>query len=376
MIDKSELVEISPPAANAIGVDETLTVIPGISDVASQGANIVLDSVIEVVPVSGRAVKRPLSRSKKMIGERDTVDPVELYLREIGQYDLLTGQEEVMLAETMRAGNEASARLAETAEGTVSITHFQDEQLVQLGDKAKDDFIKANLRLVVSIAKRYARVTTHMKLLDIIQEGNEGLMRAVEKFDPDKGFKFSTYATWWIRQSIGRGMGTSERGIRLPQHMVDHVLRYDRIMSNAQITDVELSDEEIMEQLNVSAHKLRNIREAAELDDGYSLDAPIGESESDTTYGDFMSDPAADIDMSSMLDGISNEALIEWLRSSLDKREADILMMRHGIVGEAKTLQQIGDHFNLTRERIRQLESGAMRKLSNTNIAKEFKEFI
>jgi RNA polymerase sigma factor (sigma-70 family) len=290
-------------------------------------------------------------------GEQDLV---RLYLDEIGKYPLLTKEDEGRLARAIEAGREAEAELAAPGAAVLPSARRRElRQLVKRGQEATQAFISCNLRLVVSIAKKYQ--SSDMPLLDLVQEGNLGLIHAVEKFDWRKGFKFSTYATWWIRQSIGRGIDNSARTIRLPVHAGDQVRRLLRVRANlegewghvptpAELADaMQLSEEQVSELLRHAT-------------DPVSLDTPIG-TEGDTDLGDIV----ADVSASSPFDLVAEAMLgaeIEKLFQPLDEREREILRLRYGLDrGDPRTLEEVGDVLHLTRERIRQIERQALSKL-------------
>ncbi len=271
-------------------------------------------------------------------------DPVRMYLKEIGQYPLLTTERELELAQKMSEGSKA----------------------------AKDELVTANLRLVVSIAKRY--VSKGMFFLDLIQEGNLGLMKAVDKFDYTKGYKFSTYATWWIRQAITRAIADQARTIRIPVHMVETIHKVSKTQRQLlQDLGREPSAEEIAEELNMSPDKVREIMKIAQ--DPVSLETPIGEEE-DSHLGDFIPDddsPApADAAFNTMLREQLNEVL-----NTLTPREAQVLRLRFGLEdGRTRTLEEVGRVFNITRERIRQIEAKALRKLRHPSRSKRLKDYL
>ena len=302
-------------------------------------------------------------------------DPVRMYLKEIGKGPLLTADQEVELATTMSAGREAEERVAQAeADGEV----LSDEELAQLkkqikaGEKAKQSLAEANLRLVVSIAKRY--VGRGMLFLDLIQEGNLGLIKAVEKFDYTKGYKFSTYATWWIRQAITRAIADQARTIRIPVHMVETINKVIRVSRQLlQELGHDPSPEEISEEMNMPVDKVREILKIAQ--EPVSLETPIGEEE-DSHLGDFIPDEAASEPSEAASFTLLKEQLVDVL-STLTPREEKVLKLRFGIEdGRTRTLEEVGKEFNVTRERIRQIEAKALRKLRHPSRSKKLKDFL
>ncbi|WP_445928171.1 RNA polymerase sigma factor RpoD [Levilactobacillus sp. HBUAS70063] len=312
------------------------------------------DAGISVVDAKGepdpRAVKAQKAVSKKELKDAGTTtgvkinDPVRMYLKEIGRVNLLTADEEVALALRIENGEE----------------------------EAKQELAEANLRLVVSIAKRY--VGRGMQFLDLIQEGNMGLMKAVEKFDYRKGFKFSTYATWWIRQAITRAIADQARTIRIPVHMVETINKLIRIQRQLlQDLGREPTPEEIGAEMDMPTEKVREILKIAQ--EPVSLETPIGE-EDDSHLGDFIEDQ----DATSPADHAAYELLKEQLESVLDTltdREENVLRLRFGLDdGRTRTLEEVGKVFGVTRERIRQIEAKALRKLRHPSRSKQLKDFL
>ena len=273
-----------------------------------------------------------------------TEDPVRMYLKEIGNVPLLSTEEEVALAQRVEAGDES----------------------------AKKQLIEANLRLVVSIAKKY--VGRGMPFLDLIQEGNMGLMKAVDKFDYSKGFKFSTYATWWIRQAITRGIADTGRTIRVPVHMVETInktLRMTRTL--LQELGREPTPEEVAERLGVPVARVREVLKISR--DPVSLDTPIGE-EDDSHLGDFIEDDSALSPADSAAFSMLREELSTALESLTD-RERQVVQLRFGLIdGRARTLEEVGKEFNVTRERIRQIEAKALRKLRHPSRSNRLRDFL
>ncbi len=274
-------------------------------------------------------------------------DPVKVYLKEIGRVPLLTPEEEIDLAQKIQEGGPA-------------------------GDKAKQRLSEANLRLVVSIAKRY--VGRGMQFLDLIQEGNLGLIKAVEKFDYTKGFKFSTYATWWIRQAITRAIADQARTIRIPVHMVETINKVKKVSSQLlHRNGHEPTAEEISEELEMPVDKVREIMRVAQ--EPVSLETPIGEEE-DSHLGDFIPDEDAPVPAEAASHTLLKEQLAGVLKS-LTPREEKVLRLRFGLEdGRPRTLEEVGKEFNVTRERIRQIEAKALRKLRHPSRSKKLRDFL
>ena len=310
-----------------------------------------------------------------LVDSFNTDDPVRMYLKEIGKVNLLTADEEVALATAMTAGNTAKERLAEAEEEGEVLPDEERTALaaqVTAGEKAKQKLAEANLRLVVSIAKRY--VGRGMLFLDLIQEGNLGLIKAVEKFDYTKGYKFSTYATWWIRQAITRAIADQARTIRIPVHMVETINKVIRVSRQLlQELGHDPSAEEISEEMNMPVDKVREILKIAQ--EPVSLETPIGEEE-DSHLGDFIPDEGASEPSEAASFTLLKEQLVDVL-STLTPREEKVLKLRFGIEdGRTRTLEEVGKEFNVTRERIRQIEAKALRKLRHPSRSKKLKDFL
>ena len=308
-------------------------------------------------------------------------DPVRMYLKEIGKVPLLSPDEEIVLAQALTAGNIATEKLAdlearrEAGEPTDDVTAEQEaawQNDLKSGEKAKQKLAEANLRLVVSIAKRY--VGRGMLFLDLIQEGNLGLIKAVEKFDYTKGFKFSTYATWWIRQAITRAIADQARTIRIPVHMVETINKVIRVSRQLlQELGHDPSPNEIAAEMNMPVEKVREILKIAQ--EPVSLETPIGEEE-DSHLGDFIPDEGASEPSEAASFTLLKEQLMDVL-STLTPREEKVLKLRFGIEdGRTRTLEEVGKEFNVTRERIRQIEAKALRKLRHPSRSKKLKDFL
>ena len=310
-------------------------------------------------------------------------DPVRMYLKEIGKVPLLSAEEEIELAQKMEAGNVASEKIpllkqrveaAETEEEKEEIRgeikELQKDS--EAGSDAKKRLAEANLRLVVSIAKRY--VGRGMLFLDLIQEGNLGLIKAVEKFDYRKGYKFSTYATWWIRQAITRAIADQARTIRIPVHMVETINKLIRVSRQLlQELGREPSPEEIAEEMNMPVERVREILKISQ--EPVSLETPIGEEE-DSHLGDFIKDDNVPVPADAAAFTLLKEQLEEVL-STLTEREQKVLTLRFGLDdGRARTLEEVGREFNVTRERIRQIEAKALRKLRHPSRSRKLKDYL
>ena len=310
-------------------------------------------------------------------------DPVRMYLKEIGKVPLLSAEEEIDLAQKMEEGNVAQEKIVilkkriEESEDEAEIADLKEEiktlqKDVDAGADAKKRLAEANLRLVVRIAKRY--VGRGMLFLDLIQEGNLGLIKAVEKFDYRKGYKFSTYATWWIRQAITRAIADQARTIRIPVHMVETINKLIRVSRQLlQELGREPSPEEIAEEMGMPVERVREILKISQ--EPVSLETPIGEEE-DSHLGDFIKDDNVPVPADAAAFTLLKEQLEEVL-GTLTEREQKVLTLRFGLEdGRARTLEEVGKEFNVTRERIRQIEAKALRKLRHPSRSRKLKDYL
>lgn len=345
-----------------------------ISDDDDDDDNIILDDDDEEVEIEKMDLSVPEGVSVE--------DPVRMYLKEIGKVPLLSAEEEIELAQKMEAGTVATEKInilkgrmeeasdEEKEELKAEIKDLQKE--VDLGSDAKKRLAEANLRLVVSIAKRY--VGRGMLFLDLIQEGNLGLIKAVEKFDYRKGYKFSTYATWWIRQAITRAIADQARTIRIPVHMVETINKLIRVSRQLlQELGREPSPEEIAAEMNMPVERVREILKISQ--EPVSLETPIGEEE-DSHLGDFIRDENVPVPADAAAFTLLKEQLEEVL-GTLTEREQKVLTLRFGLEdGRARTLEEVGKEFNVTRERIRQIEAKALRKLRHPSRSRKLKDYL
>ena len=300
-----------------------------------------------------------------------TADPVKDYLKQIGKVALLNAAEEVELAMRIEAGLFAEDKLA-TTKNLPKKLERELKWVAKDGQRAKAHLLGANLRLVVSLAKRYTG--RGMQFLDLIQEGNLGLIRAVEKFDYTKGFKFSTYATWWIRQAITRGMADQSRTIRLPVHLVEQVNKLARIKRELhQNLGREATDEELAEESGIPVEKINDLLEHSR--DPVSLDMPVG-SDEEAPLGDFIEDAEAMSAENTVIAELMHTDIRHVLSTTLDEREQQVIRLRFGLDdGQPRTLDQIGKLFGLSRERVRQIEREVMTKLRNGERAEKLRSY-
>jgi RNA polymerase primary sigma factor len=298
-------------------------------------------------------------------------DPVRMYLQEIGQVPLLSAEQEVVLAKQMESGDEASARL-ERCDYNTREERYSLAVQVERGNDARQHLIQANLRLVVSIAKKYT--SYGLTMMDLVQEGNIGLMRAVEKFDYTKGHKFSTYATWWIRQAITRAIADQSRTIRLPVHMGEAISQVKRTSHKLQqVMQREPTPEEIAEAMGMSPSKVRRTLEASM--HPLSLEMPVGQ-EGEGRMGDFIEDDRISAPADAAAQMMLREQIEEVLQK-LPERERKIIQLRYGLKdGRYRTLEEVGVEFGITRERIRQIEAVALRKLRHPHLGKKLRGYL
>jgi len=341
------------------------------SDALSVDTSDGLNSDLEPQPGDIQAQDAVETTETDLDGAVQTADLVRVYLNEIGKVSLLTAAEEVELAKRIEAGLYAAHLIA--TEKRLPANRRRDLRAVTIdGERAKDHLLRANLRLVVSLAKRYTG--RGMPFLDLIQEGNMGLIRAVEKFDYTKGFKFSTYATWWIRQAISRAMADQSRTIRLPVHLVEQVNKMQRIRREMlQQLGREITDEELAHELDIDVDRLQDLKNNAR--DLVSLDQTVG-SEDDAALGDFIADTSAENAQQSVEFDLMRTQLTGVL-NSLEQRERAVVRMRYGLDdGNPRTLDDIGKEFGLSRERIRQIERETMAKLRHPSRAQALRDYL
>jgi RNA polymerase primary sigma factor len=341
-------------------------------DVHEEELEVEADKEEEVVAPDAEVTRRKERREVDQAYKAPTNDPVRMYLKEIGRVPLLTAQEEVDLAKRIEAGENATTELI-AADGKLPTDQRIELRMTERdGMQAKRHLVEANLRLVVSIAKRY--VGRGMAFLDLIQEGNLGLIRAVEKFDYEKGFKFSTYATWWIRQAITRAIADQARTIRIPVHMVETINKLVRIQRQLlQDLGREPTAEEIGSQMEIGPQKVREIQKISQ--EPVSLEAPIGEEE-DSSLGDFIEDSEAVVPLERASFKLLQEQL-ESVLTTLSEREKEVIRLRFGLVdGQPRTLEDVGKKFGVTRERIRQIESKTLSKLRHPSRSQKLRDYL
>ena len=346
---KREKIEEEIKKVTAIGLKKGGITIDEVSERFAKLEPQEIDEVLSKLQANGVKIIEPTlmeddAELEKLINQANIDDPVKMYLKDIGRVPLLSPQEEIELAVRMRDGDEEAKRILS----------------------------EANLRLVVSIAKKY--VGRGLLFLDLIQEGNFGLMKAVEKFDYDKGFRFSTYATWWIRQSITRAIADQARTIRIPVHMVETINKQVRVVRQlSQSLGREPTTEEIAKEMGITEERVREIQKIAQ--DTISLDTPVGEEE-DSNLGTFIEDQTAISPTESATILMLKEQLLEVL-NTLTPREQKVIMLRYGVDdGHPRTLEEVGREFNVTRERIRQIEAKALKKLRQPSRSKRLRDFL
>ena len=340
-----------------------------------QDENIEVVEMVDELDAEEFAREARSARDEELALKAPTNDPVRMYLKEIGKVPLLTAEQEVILAKAIDEGEAATAEIDKATDNGRKLTATRMRELQRVerhGQLAKKKLIEANLRLVVSIAKRY--VGRGMLFLDLIQEGNLGLIRAVEKFDYNKGFKFSTYATWWIRQAITRAIADQARTIRIPVHMVETINKLIRIQRQLlQDLGREPTPEEIGREMEFSPEKVREILKVSQ--EPVSLETPIGEEE-DSHLGDFIedSDAVVPVDAASFI--LLQEQLDSVLHT-LSEREKKVIQLRFGLTdGHPRTLEEVGREFGVTRERIRQIESKTLSKLRHPSRSQKLRDYL
>lgn len=346
-----------------IDVGDILDLLQGVPDLADEEPT---ESEIQKIEVEKPEQTAPLPDSPAL------GDLVRMYLKEIGKVPLLSAEEEAALGEQIHAGQQAAAQLQTLPSDADAAARQALEAAVARSEQAKQRLAESNLRLVVSIAKRY--IGRGMQLLDLVQEGNLGLIKAVEKFDYTKGYKFSTYATWWIRQAITRSIADQARTIRIPVHMVETINKLIRVSRQLlQELGREPTPEEIAEEMDMPVERVREILKISQ--EPVSLETPIGEEE-DSHLGDFIQDDNVPVPADAATFTLLKEQLDEVL-STLTEREQKVLILRFGLEdGRARTLEEVGKEFNVTRERIRQIEAKALRKLRHPSRSRKLKDYL
>ncbi len=365
----------STMAGAGIEIDDKVEHDDDMADATPNGVRreLVVENDADEALLSRRRQRRTKKRGPK--AEGGSADAVRMYLREIGQVDLLTIDDERRLAQLIEEGQIAAEKIDAAGEAGVPVEGVEGRMLtraVTRGERAKSELTQANLRLVVSIAKRYSG--RGMQLLDLVQEGNLGLMRAVDKFDYTKGFKFSTYATWWIRQAITRSIADQARTIRIPVHMVEHMNRVTRAKRTMhQELEREPTIDELAQRVQLEPDRVRELLRISQ--DPLSLDSPVGE-EDESNLGDFIQDESADSPADAATKVMLSNAVGEVL-NELSEREQEIVRLRFGLDGgQAKTLEEVGKEFGVTRERIRQIEAKTLAKLRHPQRSQRLREFL
>ncbi|HYH33205.1 MAG TPA: RNA polymerase sigma factor RpoD [Pseudonocardia sp.] len=327
----------------------------------------------DALDTTGDRIETPEISQEDLDAQSPAADLVRVYLNGIGKTALLTAAQEVELAKRIEAGVFAQHVLDQAGPGELERQYAADlRAIVRDGRRARNHLLEANLRLVVSLAKRYTG--RGMGFLDLIQEGNLGLIRAVEKFDYTKGFKFSTYATWWIRQAITRAIADQARTIRIPVHMVESINKVHRIQRQMmQELEREPTVEELAERVGLTEDRVREIQRISL--DLLSLDAPVGE-EDDSNLADFIEDQAAEAPADAAARRMLNRAVIDAL-DELNDREKAVVRLRFGLDdGQARTLEEVGREFGVTRERIRQIESKTLAKLRHPHRSQKLRDYL
>jgi len=385
-----DAVALEAPTIDAAAIDPAAAVdLDPIETITATATATVTPAEAVPAPLRGRVIdarprpsptasgRRPSVRAPTTDRGSGSADSVRIYLREIGRVPLLDGPQEVDLAQRIERGAAAAVKLAElaAADGLDALAFAERRRLERQardGEEAKSQLIQANLRLVVSVAKRY--VGRGMQLLDLIQEGNLGLMRAVEKFDWTKGFKFSTYATWWIRQAITRAIADQSRTIRIPVHMVESINKVHRIQRQMlQELERDPTVEELAAKVDMSPTRVREILRIAQ--DPLSLDSPVGEAD-DSNLSDFIEDLQAEAPADAAARTMLVDAVVEAM-SELNEREQQVVRLRFGLEdGQSRTLEEVGREFGVTRERIRQIESKTLAKLRHPHRSQKLRDYL
>ena len=369
LAEKLSTLELTPDDTDAI---YQRLIDMGVDVVEEEGLAEEADEPVEVVAPDVDEDRVRARKEVEMALKAPTNDPVRMYLKEIGRVALLTAQEEVSLAMRIEQGLIADEKLQKESSKLPEKEIHELKWTERDGRMAKRHLVEANLRLVVSIAKRY--VGRGMQFLDLIQEGNLGLIRAVEKFDYTKGYKFSTYATWWIRQAITRAIADQARTIRIPVHMVETINKLVR-MQRQLLQDLgrEPTSEEIAEQMELTPERVREIQKISQ--EPVSLETPVGEDE-DSHLGDFIEDSEAPVPLERASFKLLQEQL-ETVLHTLSDREKDVIRLRFGLVdGQPRTLEDVGKKFGVTRERIRQIESKTLSKLRHPSRSQKLRDYL